>query len=450
MSNDDGNAIKTQNAPSLPLDLLAPILSHLGFTNRLSTLSKCSQVCRTWYQFSKPHLWRRLWFRSQDRVRLVFTVLGSRPDLCAHVKIIELRVYPLGLPAEELETLEENVGKALRCMWNLEELTWTRTGSLSNRLLPELLFSREKLHTLELTGNTRFYNVDMLWKGDVFPLPNLRNLSFILPDLSAINATIQLAQRTNLRSIMIFCQHTSVFQPVHADLLSESLSHLEKLVLVGCKRLDAESVCKLVKASRSGIRILGLEGCAVVSCAPSPIDCCPFVLSAHRKHHQHPTKFHSIATPLAQTLRTLSLTLPRPAFCSHSEFYTHLGELVSVLDNLTEFTLYAPGGVTADEDTDEDDAQTYALPQAQEQSHSHLVPKLPLSFVRALLTDKRTGVPHCRLTLLRIHGIICSTQSLNVIGTDASPVQDADTGLQDLVLQLESGPTVGFSLLDGV
>ncbi|CAO1631468.1 unnamed protein product [Sympodiomycopsis kandeliae] len=452
-AKQDINAyVAEQTNASLPLELLPLILQQLSTTNRLSTLATCSQVCRTWSTFAKPHLWRRLWFRSQDRVRLVFSVLAQRPELCTLVKVIELRVFPLGLPAEQLERLEADIGKALNYMDNLEELVWTRTGSLNDRILPDLISNRQKLHTLELTGNTRYYDVGMLYQGHQgirsqspskatgyvgeYPLVALRNLSFVLPDSNAIQAMTELAKRSQLKSVNILCQHSSVFLPVHAELLSEHLASLDRLILVGCKRLDGDSVRKMLAGSQVGIKTLGLEGVGV-----------------------HPSRLPTLIPLLSSTLRTLSLTLPKPSFCPHSEFYTHLSGVVSSLENLQEFTLYAPGGVRADEDQDDildqdgggvdnSDGLPYLQSQNQEQptNTSHLVPKMPLSFLRSLLTSKQSGLPHRRLTMLRVHGIICSSEGLRMIGTDASgEVTESNGytgGLQDLVLQLENGPVL--------
>lgn len=160
-----------------------------------------------------------------------------------------------------------------------------------------------------------------------------------------------------------------------------------------------------------------------------------------------------LASSLRATLTTLTITLPRTAFCSHHEFYTYLGELVAGLSSLREFTLYAPGGVRADttqgvEDDLDDFERTNVQPShdtlAERSDTSISVPKVPHFFLRALLTDKQSGTPHRRLTMLRIHGIVCSMEGLQLIGQDAAPTAFSSspegTGLQDLVLQLENGP----------
>lgn len=199
---------------------------------------------------------------------------------------MELRVYPLSLAAEELEHLEEDVATALIHMINLEELSWTRTGSLSNRLLPHLVANKPKLTHLELMGNTKNWSLalPLLWlpgtqSADPLrePLPSLKSIVFILPDPGAVRALIEISKRRRLRSINLLCQHSSVFLPIHVDLLAvrdisdqgmqqaAGLQDLECLILVGCKRMDGDSLRKLVKASVRGLRTLSIEDCGVVS-----------------------------------------------------------------------------------------------------------------------------------------------------------------------------------------
>lgn len=280
-------AAQVSHAPprALPLELLPGILHQVHAANRLQDLAACARVSKTWNKWATPKLWYRLWLRDHRRLRPVFATLRRNPHLCRLVRILELRVYPLGLMAEELERLEDDIAAVLAEMTNLQELSWTRTGSLSNRLLPFLVANKAKLSVLELTGNTKAWStaLPMLWcpnpqaasgQPTQDPLPNLQSLSFILPDTGAIQALIEIAKRRKLKSINLLCQSSSVLLPIHADLLcttdpdndwTTSLSDLERLVLVGCKRVDGESVRKLVKASRCGLRTLSLEGCSAVS-----------------------------------------------------------------------------------------------------------------------------------------------------------------------------------------
>jgi hypothetical protein len=63
------------------------------------------------------------------------------------------------------------------------------------------------------------------------------------------------------------------------------------------------------------------------------------------------------------------------------------------------------------------------------------IPRLPLSLLRALLQHRRMAAEASQLKLLRIHGIVCSTEGLDLIG-------QVGEGLQDLTLQLEYTPIV--------
>jgi len=300
---------RVRQCPPLPIELVPLILDAAWRLNQLSTLARASQVSSVWAQFAQPLLWRRIWLRDQNRVKAIFKTLAGNLELCKFVRVLELRVYPLGLGAEQLEELEEAVSASLRSLSNLEELVWTRTGSLNGRIIPDLIANKQRLHTLELTGNTRHYDAAALYRGvqrhrppdcvaeatpatgeeqrhllsggqtpktpkdvqaqhSLVPFPALRSVSFILPDTNAVHAVIELAKRVKLRSVNLLCQHTSVFQPAHAQVLSAELDELERLVLVGCKRIDGDSVKSMIAASKSGIRVLALEACGVVSQPP--------------------------------------------------------------------------------------------------------------------------------------------------------------------------------------
>lgn len=491
---------------SLPVELVPLILSHLSHS--LSTLCNTSLVNRLFLDQSRPILYDRLWLRSQARVTLLFRTLGSSPSLCSLVKVLEVRVYPLGLRAEALEQLEEQVGNSLSWMDNLVELYWTRTGSLNDRIVDQMVQGKRKLKVLELTGNTRYYDIrriggsqttrrreatlpsssiatshsDDKGKGDVdFPFPSLQDFSLLLPTEEAIRHLLEVSNRVRLRSISLLCQHTSVFQPAHAAVLADRCADLERLVLVGCKRVDGDSMTKMIKGSRRGIKALSVEGCSVVSTTTAQLLKLPFV-DAERPllrslAWQHPSFFPAYSPSLTATLTTLTLTLPRPSFCSHSDFYLHLGQLVSQLDHLSQFTLYAPSGVKGDEAVEDrdflgeeeqiiadplpatQDEGTTALQSTTTTTSSATVPKLPLSFLRKLLLDPITTAPHRRLKLLRVHGIACSLEGLRIIGescgpdpskqvSDDSAQEGCQIGLHDLVLQLESGPLV--TLLDSL
>ncbi|PWN21319.1 hypothetical protein BCV69DRAFT_282055 [Microstroma glucosiphilum] len=523
------------SAAFLPIELIPEILYHLAPPTNSSSSSTSSTtgsssgtgattsasplrpllntalVSHDFYKHTAPLLYNRLFLRSQARVVSVFRTLASSPYLCSLVQVLELRAYPLGMGAEQLERLERDVGRALGMMRNLRVCVWTRMGSLNGRVLPDLLGGfwkgekrgedeeeelqetrKSQLHTLELTGNTRFYDVQALWKGkgaetslapkpppsrshssDIalaeqvpsmvlgesdqttpqsvdlaprsFPFPSLLHLSFLLPDPGAIRATLELSKRRPLKSITLLCQHTNVLSPSDVEELALSVQEVEKLVLVGCKSLEGEGLRRLLKGSESGVRILGVEGCSV-----------------------QPSAYPSLQPFLEDSLRTLSLTLPRSALSSHAEFYQELKSLVSSLRLLEEFTLYAPGGVQADEEpaSGENEIMYAGLegladlplrvangeqnnavandPPESGSLHDYTplpkyVPRLPLSLLRALLQHRRMAGNAAQLKLLRIHGIVCSTEGLGLIGQAAE-------GLQDLTLQLEYTPIQTLSM----
>ncbi len=161
---------------ALPYDLLLPILSHLR--HRVRDLAACALVCQLFNEIATPLLYERLFLRDQTRLKLVFACLGSNPRLCCFVKILELRVFPFGLDAERLERLEIDIETTFLHAVNLEELVWTRAGSLNDRLLPTLLSSSPKLRRLELAGDARLWTTSTLLK---YVPPTIQGLSLILP-----------------------------------------------------------------------------------------------------------------------------------------------------------------------------------------------------------------------------------------------------------------------------
>jgi len=78
--------------------------------------------------------------------------------------------------------------------------------------------------------------------------------------------------------------------------------------------------------------------------------------------------------------------------------------------------------------------------------------------LRSLLLDATSGLPHKRLSLLRIHGIVCPLEGLKLIGEDAavdpflthSAPRGEAGGLRDLVLQLEGGELVSEAPVRGL
>ncbi len=175
---------------ALPLDLLVPILSHLR--HRVRDLAACALACRLFHELATPLLYERLFLRDQTRLKLVFACLGSNKDLCRFVKVVELRVFPFGLDAERLERLEIDIENTFTNATNLEELVWTRAGSLNDRLLPTLLRSSPKLRRLELAGDARLWTTSTLLR--YIPV-TVQGLSLILPEKATLRGLVDIAEK---------------------------------------------------------------------------------------------------------------------------------------------------------------------------------------------------------------------------------------------------------------
>ncbi|GAK63865.1 uncharacterized protein PAN0_003c2074 [Moesziomyces antarcticus] len=342
---------------ALPLDLLEPILSHLQ--HRVRDLAACALVCRLFHEIATPLLYERLFLRDQTRLKLVFACLGSRPQLCRLVKVVELRVFPFGLDAERLERLEIDIETTFKHAVNLEELVWTRTGSLNDRLMPTLLGSSPKLRRLELAGDARLWTTQALVKH--IPL-SIESLSFMLPEKSTLRGLVDVAAKliqgisngssstlasdlaglsvrdddhgrpTGLRSLSILCQHSPHLTDALLMAIAPHLRYLRRLSLAGCRAVTGrgiEAVLRSAAQGGEGVRDLAMEGLNIQA------------------------QDVSLLHPYASSLRLLSLTYPRSASSSGSrslsaaslhEFYADFATLVEKADGLRELTHYAGSG----------------------------------------------------------------------------------------------------------
>lgn len=342
---------------ALPLDLLEPILSYLQ--HRVRDLAACALVCRLFHEIATPLLYERLFLRDQTRLKLVFACLGSRPQLCRLVKVVELRVFPFGLDAERLERLEIDIETTFRYAVNLEELVWTRTGSLNDRLLPTLLGSSPKLHRLELAGDARLWTTQALVRH--IPL-SIEGLSFMLPEKSTLRGLVDVAAKlvqgtscgssstlasdmaglsvrdndhgrpTGLRSLSILCQHSPHLTDALLMAIAPHLRYLRRLSLAGCRAVTGRGIQAVLRSAAQGgegVRDLAMEGLNIQA------------------------QDVSLLHPYASSLRLLSLTYPRSASSSGSrslsaaslhEFYADFATLVEKADGLRELTHYAGSG----------------------------------------------------------------------------------------------------------
>ncbi|SPO23532.1 uncharacterized protein UTRI_02211 [Ustilago trichophora] len=341
---------------ALPLDLLVPILSHLR--HRVRDLAACALVCRLFNEIATPLLYERLFLRDQTRLKLVFASLGSNPDLCRLVKVIELRVFPFGLDAERLERLEIDIETAFIHAINLEELVWTRAGSLNDRLLPTLLSSSPKLRRLELAGDARLWTTSTLLK--YVPL-SIQGLSLVLPEKATLRGLVDIAEKlvkasdpdtttlasrmnavrinndnseeaTGLRSLSILCQHSPHLTDAILMALAPHLKHLRRLSLAGCRAVTGrgiEAILRCASQGGQGVSDLAMEGLNIQA------------------------RDVGLLHPYTSSLRLLSLTYPRSASSSGSrslsasslnEFYSDFAKLIEQAENLEELTHYAGSG----------------------------------------------------------------------------------------------------------
>lgn len=337
-------------AKDIPLELLPAILEHLQW--RTKDLASCALVNKVWHKYANPLLYARLFLRDQTRLIRVFRTLKENAHLAPLVHVMEIRVFPFGLQAESLEALEESILHTLQKAINLEELYWTRTGSLTDRVIP-FLPSLPRLHTLELTGSSRFYTPSSVGKHLLDPkqTPQLKHFSILLPDRGVVAELPQWCERmgSKLESFSILCQHSALVTDSILIEASQHLTGLKRLSLAGCKTLMMSGVMALLKNSRYGIQDLALEGLAM------PPDCLP-----------------KLAVYLEQ-LHSLSLTFPRPAH-SITHFWVHLTDMMDSLSNIENFTLYTsswntPRGMYTDTlDSDEDMGEN-----DDESHHDHLL-----------------------------------------------------------------------------
>lgn len=298
---------------ALPGELVPLILAQLAW--RTADLARCCLISRWWYRHAVPLLYERLWLRDQTRLVRVFQSLASAPALARWLRIVELRVFPFGMPAERLEELEAHIVQALQHATQLRVLAWTRTGSLSDRVLLGLFDRMTCLERLELTGNTRTWSPEVLARH----MPRtVTDLSFVLPDrtLAAHLVAIVARLQGNLRRLTLLCLDSPVITDALLVALAPHAPRLTSLALVGCKQVHGPGVHALVSPA---LRELALEAVAL---APEEL----VALAPRVAHISH-----------------LTLTTPRrldeaPAFFAAS------AHLIDTCTGLHYLTLYARGG----------------------------------------------------------------------------------------------------------
>lgn len=135
---------------SLPLDLLPTILSHL---NKRQDLRTCTLVSRTWNRTATPLLyrWVRIFGKDLNVLPDLFEMLASTPRLAQMVRVLEVRVYKKSYKVEETVAMNELAVRVLEACSNVESLTWTRIGSVTDDTMDAIAKLR-KLKHLELNG----------------------------------------------------------------------------------------------------------------------------------------------------------------------------------------------------------------------------------------------------------------------------------------------------------
>lgn len=135
---------------SLPLDLLPTILHHLP--NRRD-LRACTLVSRTWNRTATPILyrWIRMFGKDLNILPDLFSLLATTPRLAEMVKVLEVRVYKKSYKLVERVEMNELAVRVLEGCRNVESLTWTRIGSVTDDTM-DAIAKLPKLRHLELNG----------------------------------------------------------------------------------------------------------------------------------------------------------------------------------------------------------------------------------------------------------------------------------------------------------
>ncbi|KAL9934913.1 hypothetical protein V8E36_005989 [Tilletia maclaganii] len=314
----------------LPIEVLSYILEFVAHRD----LPACTRVSKLFHTIATPLLYRRLWLRDQKRLHKVFTLLGARADLAALVRIVEIRVFPFSLLAEELEKLELAIIRTFQHAVDLEELIWTRTGSLNDRVLRAIFDKVSRLRLLELTGDSRSWSPSLL----IQKMPAvIERFSLIMPDRNVMDFVPEIARRVGayLQSLSILSNNAAFIRDASIEAAAPYLTNLTRLSLVGCKNVTGYAVLSVLRRSQAGVAELSLEG---LSLMPGEID----ELSKHTSR-----------------LRTLAITYPHKS-TSVSDFHNALAQWVESSTHL-RFTFYRMSGKSAapgeEEDASDDDEE---------------------------------------------------------------------------------------------
>lgn len=286
--------------------------------------------------------------------------------------------------------------QSIRAAENLEVLCWTRTGSLSDRVILSMFEHMHQLRRLELTGNSRTWSPALL--ATRLP-PSVRDLSFILPDRAVLEHIPLMLQHLDapLQGINLLCMDSSLVTDAWLSTLATLAPSLQRLSLVGCKQVHGEGLRALVTPH---LREVALESLALEA----------GVLSSLALRMPH--------------LTSLTVTYPKKV-ADAPAFFQEVSHIWAMCHRLHTMVLYARGGSAPVVDgnsyvgDDSDDAEEGTLRDT--------APRMST----ACLHQWAASPAAATLRVLRMPGVGVSLGQLSVM--TSSPIAQ---GLRELVVQL--------------
>lgn len=343
---------------SLPVELLPLVLDPLAFRGDLAAACRVSKL---WDAVARPLLYRQIRMIGTD-LRLVpelLTTLAAHPHLCRLIKRLEMRVFPLSMSAREREEMSQLAVCVLRQSTNIEDLIWTRKGSLNDRCvrfaldcLPnwssslslrrhrvlEAIASLPALKSFELNATTTLALGGSWDPFQLLRLPRMKTLSLVLPDRGVASVLPALLERQmerpdperdmGLEALTLLCRESTVITDGLLSSIRDTLkgSNLRHLALAGCTRITRGPLLHLLAALPS-LRHLCLEACTSIS-----------------------PDFFSQAGPHLPGLCSLKVTHPGPRHPLLDDFYPALLDLINHTGSLHSLTLYHSGHTASPDD----------------------------------------------------------------------------------------------------
>ncbi|GAA5931717.1 uncharacterized protein JCM15063_001549 [Sporobolomyces koalae] len=316
----------------LPLELLPNLLAPLV---RRQDLYNVCLVCRAWCSVGQAQLyrWIRLFGRDLAIASVLFQVLADVPRLARLVKRLEVRVYPLSNSVKQRRAMEELAIRMLRNCSNVEELVWTRKGSLTDDVF-ETIVTLPRLRSFELNAHTNLSPGS--WSAShLVNLPRLRSLSLILPDRNVVDILPSFLARQRELAHLAYPD-----DPLGGPLLEE-LSILCRESTVINDRTMSSIIPHLANCS---LRSLGLAGCAKLTGTPllALLPSLPRLKNLALEACNLDPSFYRLAAPSLTRLDSLKITHPGPNHPTLPDFFPALETLLEQT-RLRAFTLYYSG-----------------------------------------------------------------------------------------------------------